>query len=141
MVERVTLKPYDRYGVATFVVQGDAVHIGHFGGSWDDEGEKLVSVSEQMAQTFANLERALKEIRCGLQDLVKVTVILKDIRDFQEMHEAWKKLFPKNAPVRTTLTSEFVENHCRVQIEGLACRPAPSVQGRGVKAGPARGRS
>lgn len=134
MLERVTLKPYDRYDVSTFVVRDDTVYIGHFGGSWDDEGQKLISVGEQMAQTFRNLERALKEIGLGLRDLVKVTVILKEIADFREMHDAWKTLFPRHQPVRTTLTSEFVENHCRVQIDGIACRtgPPPRRQAKGA---------
>ena len=48
MPERITLKPYDRYDASTFVIHGQTVHIGHFGGSWDDQGQKLISVEDQM---------------------------------------------------------------------------------------------
>jgi len=40
MPERITIKPYDSYDISTFVIQGDVVYIGHFGGSYDDKGNK-----------------------------------------------------------------------------------------------------
>jgi len=124
MPERITIKPYDTYDVATFVVHNDVVYIGHFGGSYDDAGNKLLTVEEQTIQTFRNLERALKEIHLDLQDLLKITVILRDISDFDGMHTAWKQVFSnsKGYPVRTTITSDFVDAHCRIQIEGIAGR-------------------
>lgn len=121
MPDRITIKPYDSYHVSTFVIQGEIVYIGHFGGSYDDEGNKLLSAEAQTLQTFRNLEKALKEINLGLDNLLKVTVILKDIADFDAMHNAWKQVFSKEYPVRTTITSNFVDDHCRVQIEGIAC--------------------
>jgi len=120
MTNRITLKPYDTYDVATFVIHGDAVYIGHFGGSYDEAGNKLLTVEEQTIQTFRNLEKALKEINLGLSNLLKVTVILRDISDFDAMHAAWKQVFSKDYPVRTTITSDFVDAHCRIQIEGIA---------------------
>jgi 2-iminobutanoate/2-iminopropanoate deaminase len=77
-------------------------------------------VEEQTVQAFRNWEKALKEIDLSLENLLKVTVILKDIQDFEAMHRAWKQIFTKQYPVRTTITSNFVDNHCRVQIEGIA---------------------
>lgn len=121
MPDRITIKPYDSYHVSTFVIQGEIVYIGHFGGSYDDEGNKLLSAEAQTLQTFRNLEKALKEIDLGLENLLKITVILKDIADFDAMHNAWKQVFSKEYPVRTTITSNFVDDHCRVQIEGIAC--------------------
>jgi len=121
MPDRITIKPYDSYDVSTFVIQGEIVYIGHFGGSYDDEGNKLLSAEAQTLQTFRNLEKALKEIDLGLDNLLKVTVILRDIADFDAMHNAWKQVFSKEYPVRTTITSNFVDDHCRVQIEGIAC--------------------
>ena len=120
MTKRIVIKPYDSYGVSTFVIQGDTVYIGHFGGSFDDAGNKVIAVEEQAMQTFKNLERSLKEINLGLDSLLKVTVILRDIADFDAMHEVWKKVFPNEYPARTTITSDFVDDHCRIQIEGIA---------------------
>ncbi len=120
MHNRIMVEPYGSYGISTFVVQGDTVYISHFGGSYDDEGNKLLSVEEQTMQTFRNLEKALKEINLSLDSLLKVTVILKDIRDFDAMHKVWEQIFTKEYPARTTITSNFVDDHCRIQIDGIA---------------------
>jgi 2-iminobutanoate/2-iminopropanoate deaminase len=68
-----------------------------------------------------HLKPVNQNIDLDLDNLLKVTVILKDITDFNAMHEAWKQIFSKEYPVRTTITSNFVDDHCRVQIEGIAC--------------------
>ena len=120
MPNRIILKPYDSYDISTFVIQGDIVYIGHFGGSYDDEGNKIFSAEEQTIQAFRNLEKALREIDLQLENLLKVTVILRDISDFDAMHKAWKQIFAREYPTRTTITSNFVDDFCRVQIEGVA---------------------
>ncbi len=120
MTQRIVIEPYDKYDVSTFVIHGETVYIGHFGGSYDDHGNKLLTIEEQTIQTFKNLEKALQEINLDLHDLLKVTVILRDIEDFNAMHEGWKKVFSDNYPARTTITSNFVDDHCRIQIEGIA---------------------
>lgn len=121
MPTRITIKPYDTYDISTFVIQSDIVYTGHFAGLYDDEGNQLLSAEEQTFQTFRNLEKALKQIDLGLESLLKVTVILKDIADFDAMHRAWKQAFTREYPARTTITSNFVDDFCRVQIEGIAC--------------------
>jgi len=120
MIDRVILKPYDTFELSTFVVHNDTVYIGHFGGMYNEAGEQLSTIEEQTLQTFHNLERALAEINIPLDNLIKVTVILKDIADFQGMHTAWQKVFNSVYPVRTTITSTFVDDHCLIQIEGVA---------------------
>lgn len=125
MAKRIVIKPYETYDISTFVIHGETVYIGHFGGSYDDNGNKLLSIEEQTIQTFKNLEKALQEINLGLKNMLKVTVILRDIADFNAMHESWKKVFSEDYPTRTTITSNFVDDHCRIQIEGIACLNTP----------------
>jgi 2-iminobutanoate/2-iminopropanoate deaminase len=120
MIDRVILEPYDAFDISTFVVHNDTVYIGHFGGMYNEAGEELSTIEEQTVQTFRNLERGLAEINLSLNNLLKVTVILRDISDFQGMHTAWKQVFTSVYPVRTTITSAFVDHHCRIQIEGIA---------------------
>lgn len=119
-MKHIVLTPYDTFDISTFVIHGDHVHIGHFGGMYDDDGEILQTIEEQTVQTFQNLDRALSKINLSLRNLLKVTVILKDISDFQGMHNGWKQVFSSNYPVRTTITSDFVDDHCLIQIEGVA---------------------
>ena len=119
-MKNITLTPYDTFDLSTFVIHGNLVHIGHFGGMFDDDGEPLTTIEEQTVQTFHNLGRALREINLSLRNLLKVTVILKDISNFQGMHSAWKQVFSSNYPVRTTITSGLVDENCQIEIDGVA---------------------
>ena len=119
-MKNIILAPYDTYDISTFVIHGDHALIGHFGGIYDDNSELLLTIEEQTVQTFRNLDRALSEINLSLRNLLKVTVILKEISDFQGMHNGWKQVFNSNYPARTTITSDFVDEHCLIQIDGVA---------------------
>ena len=66
------------------------------------------------------MDGALHEIGLSLKNLLKVTVILRKISDFDAMHDVWKTIFPSNYLVKTTITSDFVDDHCLIQIEGVA---------------------
>ncbi|MCC6614063.1 MAG: RidA family protein [Anaerolineae bacterium] len=120
MPERIILKPYDTYGVATFVVEGGVVYIGHFGGMQAPDGTRMRTIEEQTRQAFLNLDAALGQIGLSLKHMLKVTVILRNIVDFDAMHAVWQSFFPADYPARTTITSDFVEPTCLIQIEGIA---------------------
>ena len=120
MTKRIVLEPYDKYDLATFVVHGDTVYISHFGGMFDDNGAKLSTIEAQTLQTFKNLDKSLGEIRLSLKNVLKVTVILKDISDFQGMHNSWRQIFKSDWAVRTTITSDFIDDDCLLQIDAVA---------------------
>jgi 2-iminobutanoate/2-iminopropanoate deaminase len=120
MIERVVLPPYDTFDLSTFVIQGDTVHIGHFGGLFDHAGNKLSTIEEQTVQAFKNLENALTKVNLTLENMLKVTVVLRDISDFHAMHRAWKQIFQSTFPCRTTITSDFIDEDCLIQIDGVA---------------------
>ncbi len=120
MINRMVFEPYNTFDISTFVIHGDTVQIGHFGGMYADTGNKLLTIEEQTVQTFMNLEAALAKINLGLDSLIKVTVILKNISDFHGMHQAWKQVLQSEYPTRTTITSDFIDEDCLIQIEGVA---------------------
>ena len=122
MIKRTVIPPYDQYELSTFVTHDDVVYIGHIGGVTDEEGNLLSTTKEQMEQTLKNLDDFLNEIDLSLKNVVKLTVILKDIDDFKEMHKVWKEYFDEGEyPVRSVITSEFVNDNIMVQVEGVAC--------------------
>ncbi|MCF8001639.1 MAG: RidA family protein [Halanaerobiales bacterium] len=121
MIERIVIPPNDQYDLSTFTITDDLVQIGHIGGTVNEKGEVLKTIEEQMDQTLNNLEEALKEIDLNLDNVLKLTVILKGIEDFAGMHSIWVKHFKEGKyPVRAVITSEFVSNNCLVQVEGTA---------------------
>ena len=94
--------------------------LANFGGMHGEDGKPLDTIEKQTVQTFRNLEKALNEIGLTLKSLLKITVILKDISDFHGMHAGWKQVFDADYPVRTTITSDFIDDNCLIQIEGVA---------------------
>jgi len=122
MIKRIVIPPYDEYDLSTFVINNDTVYIGHFGGCVDIDGNLLTTIEQQMEQTLKNLAESLEQTNLTLENVVKLTVILKNIKDFHNMHSIWIKYFSKdNYPVRTVITSDFVSENCLVQIDGIAC--------------------
>ncbi len=121
MIDRIVIPPYDEYELSTFAIKDDLVQIGHFGGTVNEKGEVLKTIEEQLDQTFKNLNEALNKIDLSLDNVLKLTVILKNIEDFTGMHRVWIKHFKEGQyPVRAVITSDFVSDNCLVQFEGTA---------------------
>ncbi len=121
MIERVVIPPYDEYDLSTFAIKDGIVQIGHFGGYVDEQGEVLETFEEQFEQTLRNLEQALAKIELSLNSVLKLNVLLRNIEDFQKMHEIWQEYFNEGSyPVRAVITTDFVEDKILVQVEGKA---------------------
>ena len=105
-------------------VAGDFIFTSHIGGFLDDQGQVLEGITPQTAQCFSNLKKILAAAGATLDDVVKVTVYLKDPRDFEEMREVYRAMFSQGYPARMTATSRFVDPRCRIQIEAIAYKPA-----------------
>ena len=63
------------------------------------EGDIVV----QTVQVIANLKAILAAVGLGLKDVVKTTVYLTDLADFQEMNRTYGEFFPQHPPARTTI--------------------------------------
>lgn len=90
--------------------------------AWDAGGE-LVGVGDvraQTRQTLRNVEAVLREAGGSLDDVLKCTVYLPDIRHFQAMNEVFAEVFPENPPARTTVQAVLAEPEMLVEIEAVA---------------------
>ncbi|PKO14008.1 MAG: hypothetical protein CVU39_16645 [Chloroflexi bacterium HGW-Chloroflexi-10] len=119
MMQRTILNP--EWGISTCVEVNGIVFIGHHGGHTVN-GRKLITIEEQTDNTFQNLKTTLEKIGLGFEDIVNLNVLLKDIKDFHGMHSVWAKWFPREFPARTCSTTAFVDDHCLIQVYGVAYR-------------------
>lgn len=85
------------------------------------DGE-LVSggVAAQTTQSIANLAAALASEGATLADVVKTTVFLADIADFEEMNAAYAAAFAPNRPTRSCIGVAGLPRHALVEIEAWA---------------------
>jgi 2-iminobutanoate/2-iminopropanoate deaminase len=58
-------------------------------------------IKKQTEETLRNLEYILKEAGSSLANVLKVTVFLSDMRNYDSMNDAYLKFFPVDPPART----------------------------------------
>ena len=100
---------------------GDLVFIsGQLGlapGSPELVGSGIV---EQTEQIFRNLAAILEAAGSDLGRLVKTTVFLVDLGDFQGMNEVYARHVGETPPARSTVEIGALPSGARVEIEAIA---------------------
>lgn len=81
----------------------------------DDE-----SVAVQTEQSLSNVEAILAEEGLDMTDVLKVTVFLDDIEDFDEMNETYSDFFDAEPPARSAVEVGNVPKGAAVEIEAIA---------------------
>jgi 2-iminobutanoate/2-iminopropanoate deaminase len=77
-------------------------------------------ISEQTEQVFANLGAILKEAGSGLDRLVKTTVYLTSLEDFQGMNDVYRQHVEDVPPARATVEVSGLPSGALVEIEAIA---------------------
>jgi 2-iminobutanoate/2-iminopropanoate deaminase len=86
-------------------------------------GDKELSggtIQEQTEQIFQNLGAILEEAGSGLDRLVKTTVFLQNLGDFQGMNEVYAKHVGERPPARSTVEVAKLPSGALVEIEAVA---------------------
>ncbi|HEX4633150.1 MAG TPA: RidA family protein [Gemmatimonadales bacterium] len=78
------------------------------------------TVAEQTEQVLKNLAAVLKAAGSGLDRVVKTTVFLAEMADFQAMNEVYAKHFGDHKPARSTVAAAGLPRNARVEIEVIA---------------------
>jgi 2-iminobutanoate/2-iminopropanoate deaminase len=82
-------------------------------------------VAAQTERVLRNLAAVLAGAGLGLGHVVKTTVYLADMQDFQAMNEVYAHHFPAPPPARTTIAAAGLPRGARVEIDAIAVgRPA-----------------
>jgi 2-iminobutanoate/2-iminopropanoate deaminase len=82
--------------------------------------EPLQGISEQTEQVMQNLRAILEEAGTGLDRLVKTTVFLQDLGDFQAMNEVYSQHVGDQPPARSTVEVAKLPSGALVEIEAIA---------------------
>lgn len=75
-------------------------------------------IKEQTRQVIKNLEAVLREGGSSLENVVRTTVYLADISDFDEMNEIYCQMMPRPFPARTTIGAQL--RGILVEIDAIA---------------------
>ena len=81
--------------------------------------EPLQGIAQQTEQVMANLRAILEEAGSGLDRLVKTTVFLQDLGDFQAMNEVYARHVGESPPARSTVEVAKLPSGALVEIEAV----------------------
>jgi 2-iminobutanoate/2-iminopropanoate deaminase len=77
----------------------------------------------QTERVLENVGALLKAAGCTFAHVVKTTIFLADMNDFQAMNEVYAKRFPTDPPARSTVQAAALPRGARIEIEAIACLP------------------
>ncbi len=78
------------------------------------------TIGEQTEQVFDNLEAILTEAGSSLDRIVKTTVFLADLDDFQGMNEVYARRVGESPPARSTIGVGALPSGALVELEAIA---------------------
>ena len=85
-----------------------------------DKALTATTIEEQTEQVFANLRAILEEAGSSLERLVKTTVFLQNLDDFQAMNAVYAQHVGDRPPARATVEVAKLPSGALVEIEAIA---------------------
>jgi 2-iminobutanoate/2-iminopropanoate deaminase len=78
------------------------------------------TIEEQTERVLMNLSIVLAGVKLTLKDIVKTTVYLKNMDDFQGLNKVYERMFQEHKPSRTTISIKQNPLEALVEIECIA---------------------
>lgn len=79
-------------------------------------------IKTQTKQSLENLKSIIEEAGYSLSDVVKTTVLLKDIGEFADMNAIYSEYFKEPYPARSAFQVVSLPKGGRVEIEAIAVK-------------------
>ncbi|MBC8276507.1 MAG: RidA family protein [Chloroflexi bacterium] len=90
-----------------------------------DLERKLAVTDDIKAATelvLTNIKKALESVGSRLDKVVKTTVFLRDMADFNSMNEVYRTFFPENPPARSCVVVRGIPGKFPLEIEVIAIK-------------------
>jgi len=102
------------------IITGDLVYTSGQIGIDSKTGQLPEGFEAQLEQVFKNLETVLEASGSSIDHVVKATVFLADMNDYNKLNELYPKKFKGDPPARTTVQVARLPRDARVEIEVVA---------------------
>ena len=83
-------------------------------------GEMPDNISEQTRQALENIGAILKEAGLSFNDIVKTTLLLKNMSDFGAMNQTYALFFPVDKPARVCYEVAALPKNALIEIDAIA---------------------
>lgn len=91
------------------LVVGNMIYVAGQGPKNPETGKTPETIGEQTRQVMTNIKMILEAGGATMDNVVKSTVHLADLKDFQAFNEVYKEFFKPPFPVRTTVGSSLLD--------------------------------
>ncbi len=125
-ITKIDVNTEETYWHADAVLAGDFVFTSYQSGVYDDAGELINTVEGQTEQAIKNLARTLAKAGATVEDVVKVTLLVRKVEEFQPAIMAYGRYFEEICPARMTIVSAFLGDDHLVQLDAIAYKPERS---------------
>lgn len=97
---------------------------GQIGTSADAKGGVVPGgIQAETRQTMLNIKDVLEKSGSSMDRVVKCTVFMADMREWDAMNEVYATFFPRNKPARSAFGATGLALGARVEIECMAAVP------------------
>lgn len=79
-------------------------------------------IAQETLQTMANIKATLETHGYAMSDLVKCTVMLADISEWESFNDIYKSFFADDYPARSALGASGLALGARVEVDCIAAR-------------------
>ncbi|HML37615.1 MAG TPA: RidA family protein [Bacillota bacterium] len=77
-------------------------------------------IKRASAQSLENVKAILEQAGTSMDAVIKTTVFLKDLADFDAFNEVYATYFPENSPARSCVQVAKLPKDAMVEIEAVA---------------------
>jgi len=81
---------------------------------------EATTIEDQTRQVLTNVDAVLRAAGSGLDRVVKMTVFMTDLGDFQAMNGVYAEFFPSNPPARSAVQVVALPLGVQIEMEAVA---------------------
>jgi 2-iminobutanoate/2-iminopropanoate deaminase len=81
-----------------------------------------VTIEDQTEQVLTNLSSILRASGSDLSHVVKCTVFLADMEEFQAFNKTYANFFGSNLPARSTVQVSKLPRNAKIEIDAIAIK-------------------
>jgi len=102
------------------IISGDLVFTSGQIGLDSKTGQMAEGFEAQFEQVFKNLTAVLDAAGSSSEHILKATVFLADMNDYNKLNELYKAKFKGDPPARTTVQVARLPRDAKIEIEAVA---------------------
>ena len=109
------------YGAGVVTEGGRIVWLAGMGGTTGPDGKKITDFAEQTRQAFRNIEKVLKGAGGSLENLVSMTVMIRNQADGDTFVKVRGEFFKSKFPASMLITAkDFANPDLLVEVQSVA---------------------